>query len=1026
MSLRGFAVALAYVCHLTFNAAASAAPAKVGEVQTLLDREKPDSARQARLAQAAAAPIPESAPPVERARRHFQRSQARAELGRITDAIADTTTAIELARQESAEPLLRQAYVQLGQLQGWLGERRQSNAAFQKASEVGGKRGSVQALVQRINVNRWMVINDIQSGDIGAAESIVRQNHELLAKAEQQPEWPASPLRSVAEAQVAFGDAALAEAQGNYADAAKGYLATEERFRAALTQYTQTPGMPARPVLEQAADFMVARAGRALVLDGRVADGEVEGRRAVTNWLRIGGKYNLNSARIALYFAMTLVDEARLAEAEGIIRSVLEIYRGVGAAPDAEWTVITLNQLAGVLALQNKWQEASAIYGELDETLKAWPQDRKDDELRLTRVATLYQTGRVADGIAVADRMIARERARGFAADHPDLALARGMRAVGLLKSDRAAEAEPELREVAEPLIASLRDVQTDADDATLAATREHRVQTVIEAYIGLLVRQGGGDAASDSLRLAEAIRGRAVQKALTASAVRAAARDPALANLARREQDAERRVGVALASLNGLLSQPSQERDPQAVEARRAAVTQLRGERDALRREVREKYPDYGALAAPRPPGLRELRPLLAPDEAYVSIHLGQDKSYVWVLRKDGPVTMAAVDANAAEIEKAVAHLRQALQPDAATIEEIPAFDLAAAHALYKTLLQPVEAAWRDAKSLIVSTNGSLGLLPLGLLPVAPAELDAESPPRFAGYRKVQWLARSHAVSLVPSSAALQALRRLPPASRAREWLIGFGDPFFNAEQAAAGDAAGSEANATRGVPLARRSAPPADDAVTLASLPRLADTAAELRAIAAALRVDAHRALHLGKAANEDAVKAADLARYRVVVFATHGLMPGELDGLSQPALALTAPEVARVPGDGLLTMDEILALKLDADWVVLSACNTAAGTSTNAEPASGLGRAFFYAGTRAVLATNWSVHSRSARDLVTDLFRRQTADPGLSRAEALRQAMVALIDGKGFADAHGQTVFTYAHPLFWAPYSLVGDGR
>ena len=125
------------------------------------------------------------------------------------------------------------------------------------------------------------------------------------------------------------------------------------------------------------------------------------------------------------------------------------------------------------------------------------------------------------------------------------------------------------------------------------------------------------------------------------------------------------------------------------------------------------------------------------------------------------------------------------------------------------------------------------------------------------------------------------------------------------------------------------------------------------------------------------------------------------------------------------GLLTMEEILALKLDADWVVLSACNTGAAAGAGAEAASGLGRAFFYAGTRAVLVTNWSVHSASARELVTDLFRRQAANPGISRAEALRQAAMAVQDGPGFADAEGKTMFTYAHPLFWAPYSIIGDG-
>src|SRR3979409_753059 len=121
----------------------------------------------------------------------------------------------------------------------------------------------------------------------------------------------------------------------------------------------------------------------------------------------------------------------------------------------------------------------------------------------------------------------------------------------------------------------------------------------------------------------------------------------------------------------------------------------------------------------------------------------------------------------------------------------------------------------------------------------------------------------------------------------------------------------------------------------------------------------------------------------------------------------------------------MEEILSLKLDADWVVLSACNTGAASGAGAEAASGLGRAFFYAGTRALLVTNWSVHSQSARELVTDLFRRQTADPKLTRGEALREAMMALLDGPGSVDSTGKTQFSYAHPLFRAPYSIIGNG-
>jgi CHAT domain-containing protein len=213
--------------------------------------------------------------------------------------------------------------------------------------------------------------------------------------------------------------------------------------------------------------------------------------------------------------------------------------------------------------------------------------------------------------------------------------------------------------------------------------------------------------------------------------------------------------------------------------------------------------------------------------------------------------------------------------------------------------------------------------------------------------------------------------------------------------------------------------------DSADLAMLPRLPDTADELQSIAQSLKIDPAKVLHLRKDANEHNIKQMDLARFRVVAFATHGLVPGELNGLTQPALALTAPEVAGVSGDGLLTMEEVLALKLNADWVVLSACNTATGASAGAEAVSGLGRAFFYAGARTLLLTNWSVYSVPAAMLVTDIFRHQASDPQLTRAQALRHAMLALMDGPGFVDPGSKTEVTYAHPVFWAPYTIVGDG-
>jgi CHAT domain-containing protein len=407
-----------------------------------------------------------------------------------------------------------------------------------------------------------------------------------------------------------------------------------------------------------------------------------------------------------------------------------------------------------------------------------------------------------------------------------------------------------------------------------------------------------------------------------------------------------------------------------------------------------------------------------------------------VWALAKDGPVAFSAASLSQKDIDGAVKELRRALDPDAATFGDIPAFDVATAHRLYAALLAPVAAAWRNASSLFVVPHRALGQLPFALLVSEPTTVspDAEGQALFANYKTVPFLIRKVAVTQLPSVASLATLRALPPADAKRKAFAGFGDPWFNAQEAAEARAGETKpvqvAEAglqIRGARLLRRSAPVTSraDSADLGQLPRLPDTAEEVRAIARALKADPAKDVFVGAQASESQVRTMILADRRVVMFATHGLVPGDLDGLTQPALALSAPSVTGGGGDGLLTMDKILGLKLDADWVVLSACNTAAGEGAGAEAVSGLGRAFFYAGARAVLVTNWSVETISARVLTTETFRRQTADPSLSRAAALREAELALIDGPGAQDASGRTLFSYAHPIFWAPFSLVGDG-
>ncbi|MBV8701178.1 MAG: CHAT domain-containing protein, partial [Bradyrhizobium sp.] len=622
---------------------------------------------------------------------------------------------------------------------------------------------------------------------------------------------------------------------------------------------------------------------------------------------------------------------------------------------------------------------------------------------------------------------------------HFDTASAHGWLAIGLRRAGRNVDAIREFKLAIPGMMAAAR--ENADDDSSLRTARSQRLQVVVEAYLAMLAaaHDPAADVGEETFGLADAVRGQAVQQALAASSARAAARDPALAELVRKEQDLSKQLNAQLGTLTNALSLSSEERDEKAIQAINASIAGLKADRQRARQEIVRRFPAYAELVAPKPPTVAEIRATLAEDEAMLSFYFGQSGSFVWAVPKSGPVAFAAIAARSGEIEGKIRKLREALEPQAAMISDIPPFDLRLAYELYQLILKPVEAGWKPAKNLIVVTNGALGLLPLSLLPTAPAEAKADDDPLFASYREVPWLARTHAVATIPSAAALRTLRQLPPGRPDREEIVGFGDPYFSKDQEAeaeqdapnhpdaAAKVADAGGNVTRGVPLKRRSSPKLDgvDNAELALLPRLPDTADELKSIALALQADPSKVLYLGRNASESTVKAMNLSGFKVLAFATHGLVPGELNGLTQPALALSSPSVTGENADGLLTMEEILGLKLDADWVVLSACNTGAGAGTGAEAASGLGRAFFYAGTRALLVTNWSVHSQSARQLVTDLFKRQAENTKLGRSEALRQAMMALVDGPGYLNADGKTEFSYAHPLFWAPYTIIGDG-
>ncbi|MCX7676877.1 MAG: CHAT domain-containing protein, partial [Alteraurantiacibacter sp.] len=176
-------------------------------------------------------------------------------------------------------------------------------------------------------------------------------------------------------------------------------------------------------------------------------------------------------------------------------------------------------------------------------------------------------------------------------------------------------------------------------------------------------------------------------------------------------------------------------------------------------------------------------------------------------------------------------------------------------------------------------------------------------------------------------------------------------------------------------------------------------------------------------GADATETAVKQADLGRAQIIAFATHGLLAGELDGQSEPGLVLTPPPSPSPTDDGLLTMSEIAALRLNAEWVILSACNTAAGDGSGGAPGlSGIAKSFFLAGAQSLLASHWPVRDDVAARLTVRTIAIATEDPALSRAEALQRAMREIRNDPS-ADSESDT---WAHPNAWAPFTLIGDAR
>ncbi len=498
--------------------------------------------------------------------------------------------------------------------------------------------------------------------------------------------------------------------------------------------------------------------------------------------------------------------------------------------------------------------------------------------------------------------------------------------------------------------------------------------------------------------------------------AARSQLASPELSEALREWQDLAARHSELKLEQVRLVTQPAATRDREKIAAVDEALTEKQRRIAELQDELRNSAPNFAELAAPPTLSPADVHALLKTGEALVQFVFTDAAGYAWFIPKSAEgVRWVRLDATRASIRAQVTRLRANLDPSGAKgargvftpqpdARGTVMFDLQTAYELFDVLFGQLRSELASVQHLIIVADGALQTLPAAVLVTAPptAETTVKAAP---------WLIRSHALSVLPAVSSLAALRKFATTPAAdRLPFAGFGDPRIGGEappEVRTVARAGQPAEPFRGV---------FDDVHTLRELTALPESADELKRIAAALGAD-QGAVYLGENATERAVKTAELRNRRVLAFATHGLVTGELKGLDEPALVLTPPDEASARDDGLLKASEIAALRLDADWVILSACNTASSAGgSDGEGLSGLAKSFFYAGARSLLVSHWPVYSSAAVDLTTGLFDELNRTPGLGRAEAFRRSVLRLIESGTEWESH---------PSYWAPFVVVGEG-
>ena len=738
--------------------------------------------------------------------------------------------------------------------------------------------------------------------------------------------------------------------------------------------------------------------------EGRYADAEPLLRRALAIREKRLGRDHPYIAQSLHNLGFLYYNEGQYADAEPLFRRALAIYEKAHGPEDPS-VARSLGLLARLYRNQGRYADAEPLFRRAAAIFeKALGPDHPDVATSLNNRAEFYRAqGRYADAEPLYKRAVAI-REKGLGPDHPAVAAS--------------------LNDLADLYYAQGR--YADALPLVQTTIRQGRGKPSVALPV-LFTAQGNGlvpasKALDEALDAVQHASRSAAAAAVNKLGARLAAGSGRLAGLVRNDEDlAAEADALDKATLEAVSKEPAN-RDAATEQRIGARLTEIAKQRAALQGVFATEFPNYAALSNPQPLAVKDVQALLSDGETLVAYATEEKESYVFAVTRTS-ATWKPIGLGSAALSEKVAAFRRGLDVEAlqqsAEGGKPVLFDLGLAYDFYAALIGPVEDLTKDAHYLLVVPAGPLTALPFHLLVTEKPGTAIPKLKDIGSYRDAAWLIKRQAVSVLPALSSLKALRQVAHQEPGAKPLVGFADPVFDpAERARALTERRTEryhVAASRGYGDFWQGAN-VDRAKLAKYLPSLLDTANELKAVAAKVGA-APGDIHLGSDASETTVKRTALADYRVVYFATHGLVAGDVAGLAEPSLALTLPKQPTELDDGLLTASEVAQLNLNADWVVLSACNTAAADKPGAEALSGLARAFFYAGARALLVSHWSVDSEAATRLTTSTFALMKAGPKLGRAAALRNAMLAYMNDKGSP--------LNAYPAFWGPFSIIGEG-